>query len=157
MSGTVLRRKKRFRAWVVYWNIREDKIAKQTGTVVTLLPSRYSTDTVGKIIEALYCAYAFTYDGQFGYIVDRNRVKKLSQETFDGRVEIGRNPGLSAVLAEDVSVEVVSTDGNKQIISWTDPDYYEPTQAPPCVRKVGSGQFHKLEFDYQQYVQNEVA
>ena len=89
MSGRILRRKKRFRAWVVYWNIREDKIEKQTGTVVTLLPSRYSTDTVAKIIEALYCAYAFTYDGQFGYLMRRNRGEDLSRTTFDGRVEIG--------------------------------------------------------------------
>ncbi len=157
MSGRILRRKKRFRAWVVYWNIREDKIPKQTGTVVTLLPSRYAPDTVAKIIDALYCAYAFTYDGQFGYLMRRNRGEDLSRRTFDGGVEIGSNPGLKAVLAEDVSVEVVSTDGTKQIISWTDPDYYEPTVVQPRIRKVGSGQFHKLEFDYQQYVQNKVA
>ena len=137
--------------------MREDKIVKQTGTVITLLPSRYSTDTVGKIIEALYCAYALTYDGQFGYLMNRNRGEDLSRTTFDGRVEIGSNPGLNAVLAEDVSVEVVSTAGHKQIISWTDPDYYEPTQAQPRFRKVGSGEFHKLEFDYEQHVQNEVA
>jgi hypothetical protein len=138
----------------VYWNIREDKVEKRTGTVITLLPSRSSANTVGKIIEALYCAYALTYDGQFGYIMGRNRGEKLWQHTLNGGVEIDRNPGLNAVLA-DVSVEVVSTDGSKQIISWTDPDYYEPTQPP--VRRVGSGQFHKLEFDYQQYVQNAVA
>ena len=136
---------------------RRGQIAKQTGTVVTLLPSRYSTDTVAKIIEALYCGYALTYDGQFGYPMRSNGGEDLSRTTFDGRVEIGTNPGLNAVLAEDVSVEVVSTAGHKQIISWTDPDYYEPTGAQPPVRKVGSGQFHNLEFDYQQYVQSEVA
>jgi len=155
-SKAVLRRKKRFRAWVVYWHIREDKVEKRTGTVITLLPSRYSTDTVAKIVEALYCAYAFTYDGQFGYIMDRNRGEYLSRRTFGG-IEIGRNPGLNAVLAADVSVEVVSTDGNKQIISWTDPDYYEPTLEHPGFRKVGSECFHKLEFDYLTYVQNEVT
>jgi len=142
---------------VVYWYIREDKVAKSTGTVVTLLPSRYSTDTVAKIVEALYCAYAFTYDGQFGYLMDRNRGETLSRRTFDGRVEIGRNPGLNAVLAEDVSVEVVSMGGNEQIISWTDPDYYEPTLEQPRLRKVGSGGFHRLKFNYLKYVQNEVS
>jgi hypothetical protein len=157
VSKAVLCRKKRFRAWVVHWDIREDKVAKCTGTVITLLPSRYATRTVAKIIEALYCAYAFTYDGQFGYLVNRNKGKRLSRETFDGRVVIGENPGLSAVLAEDVSVEIISTDGNKQIISWTDPDYYEPTRGEPRVRKVGSGQFHKLEFDYLKYVQKELS
>lgn len=83
-------------------------------------------DTVAKIIEALYCAYAFTYDGQFGYLAGRNRGEHLARETVNS-VEIGRNPGLNAVLAEDVSVEVLSNDGNKQVISWTDSDYYEPT------------------------------
>jgi hypothetical protein len=57
-------RTKGFRAWLVRWYIRGDKVTKDTGTVITLLPSRYSTDTVKKIVEALYSAYALTYDGQ---------------------------------------------------------------------------------------------
>ncbi len=157
MSNTLLRRKRQFRAWVVYWYIREDKVAKSTGTVITLLPSRYSTDTVGKIVEALYCAYAHTYDGQFGYIVDRNRGERLSRRSFDGRVEIGKNPGLNAVLAEDVCIENVSSSGNTQIISWTDPDHYEPTLEQPRFRKVGDGQFHKLQFDFLNYVQTPIT
>jgi hypothetical protein len=125
--------------------------------VVTLLPSRYSAKNVAKIIEALYCAYAFTYDGQFGYLVGRNRGERLSRNILGLRVEIGRNPGLNAVLAQDVSVEVLSTDGNRQVISWTDPDYYEPIQEHPRVRKVGSGQRHKLAFDYSEYVQTKIT
>ena len=124
--------------------------------MITLLPSRYSADTVGRIIEALYCAYALTYDGQFGYIRGRNRGERLVQGTFAGRVEIGTNPGLNAVLAEDVCVQVVSRDGKEQSISWTDPDYYEARGTQRPVR-LGPGQFHKLKFDYRQNVQNEVA
>lgn len=157
MSKSVLRRKRRFKAWVVYWYIRGDKVAKSTGAVVTLLPSRYSTDTVAKVVEALYCAYALTYDGQFGYIVDRNRGERLSRLSFDGRVEIGRNPGLNAVLAEDVCIENIGSSGNTQTISWTDPDHYEPTLEQPRSRKVGDGQFHKYQFDFLNYVESRVT
>lgn len=132
-------------------------MAKSTGTVITLLPSRYSATTVGKIVEALYCAYSLTYDGQFGYIMGRNRGDRLSRRAFNGCVEIGENPGLNAVLADDVCIENVSTSGNTQIISWTDPDYYEPTLEQPGFRKVGPGQYHKLKFDYLNYVQTPVA
>lgn len=148
-------RKKKFRAWVVRWCIREDKVKKSTGTVITLLPSRYGPETVRKIVEALYCAYACTYDGQAEYGRSRSKDDSLSQTTFDGRVEIGQSPGLSAVLAEDVSVKVISP--LRQIISWTDPDYYEPTLEQPRFRKCGSGEFHKLEFNYSDYAQTEVT
>jgi len=157
MANTIQRRKKRFKAWVVYWYIREDKVAKTTGTVITLLPNRYSIDTVTKIVEALYCAYTQTYDGQFGYIVGRGRGKRVSRRTFDRRVEIPENPGLTAVLAEDVCIENDSSSGNTQIISWTDPDYYEGIAEHPRIRKVGDGQRHKLKFDFFNYEETNLA
>jgi hypothetical protein len=108
-------------------------------------------------VEALFCAYARTYDGQFGYIMRRNKGDRLSKIGFNARVEIGENPGLNAVLAEDVCIENVGANGNTQIISWTDPDYYEPTIEQPGFRKIGIGQYHKLKFDYLSYVQTKIT
>jgi hypothetical protein len=148
---------KGFSAWVVYWIVREDKVSKMTGTVITLLPRRYSTDTIQKIVEGLYAAYAYTYSGQEHFARTRSKFRNpLSRTTFEGKVIIGENPGLIAVLATDIAVKVDAS-GINQTISWTDPDSYEHARKSPYYRKVASGAFHKYAFNYNTHVQSQVS
>jgi hypothetical protein len=143
-------RTKGFRAWLVRWYIREDKVAKNTGTVITLLPSRYSTDTVKRIVEALYSAYALTYDGQANYA---RRRQPRAEVTFDSKIVINENPGLLAVLATEITVDV-DRSGINQTISWRDPDSFVPRSGSPWYEKVASGAQHRIGFNYMRYVQS---
>lgn len=143
-------RTKGFRAWLVRWYIREDKVAKDTGTVITLLPFRYSTDTVKRIVEALYSAYALTYDGQANYA---RRRQPRAEVTFDQKVTINKNPGLLAVLATEITVDV-DRSGINQTISWRDPDSFAPCVGYPYYEKVASGGQHRIGFNYMRYVQS---
>lgn len=135
------------------WANREDKVEKRTGTVICLLPSRYDTKTVRRIVEAIYSSYVYSYEGHLDYACFRNRNKNpLSNVTFDSRVVIPENPGLMAVLAEDVVVES-NTSGIVQTISWTDPDFCEPGRNGPV--KTQDGAFHSLKFDFFKHEQTD--
>ena len=144
------KRTKGFPAWLVRWYIREDKVAKNTGTIITLLPSRYSTDTVKKIVEALYSAYALTYDGQAEFA---RRHRPRAEVSFDQKISINENPGLVAVRATEIKVDV-DTSGINQTISWLDPDSLVPCSGSPWYKKVASGSRHHIGFDYMRYVQS---
>lgn len=141
------------RAWVILWANREDKVEKRTGTVICLLPSTYDTKTVRRIVEAIYCCYVYSYEGHLDYACFRKRNKNpLSQVTFDSRVIIPENPGLVAVLADDVVVES-NTSGILQTISWTYPDFYEPGPNGPV--KTQNGTFRSLTFDFLKFEQTD--
>jgi hypothetical protein len=148
--GSKQERTKGFRAWLVRWNIREDKVAKNTGTVITLLPSRYSTDTVKRIVEALYAAYALTFDGQANFA---RRHQPRAEVSFDQKISINENPGLLAVLATEIKVDV-DISGINQTISWRDPDTFVPSSDPPRYKKIASGSQHRIGFNYMSYIQS---
>ncbi len=139
--------KQTFRAWVVFWTIGENKVNKSTGTVVTLLPYRFGIDTVRIIVEALYAAYALPFSRQEDYVRHLGKKQSISRRTFDGKVSIDKNPGLMAVLATDVRIEVDSS-GLNQIISWTNPDTLEPSNEEPYFKTVSTGARRKFRFNY---------
>ena len=144
-----------YRAWVVYWAIREDKVGKDTGTVICLLPWMYTRDAVGKIVEAIYSSYVYTYTGHLDYACFRKRRKNpLARRRFDERVVIGENPGLVAELAEDVVVES-NASGLLQTISWKGPDFYEPGLGGPI--KVQDGSRWSFTFDFFNFKQTDEA
>lgn len=138
---------KGFRAWLVRWSLREDKVAKNTGTVITLLPSRFSTDMVKRITEALYSAYVLPYDALKHYA--RRRQPRAEAE-FDLRVvTINENPGLPAVLATDIKIQC---DGMRQTISWREPDSFALQSG--SLQKIAEGAQHRVEFDFGCRVQS---
>jgi hypothetical protein len=145
-SETKKRRKKdTHSAWVVFWTDREDKVAKCSGKVICLLPASYRPETVQRIIEAIYSSYVQSYLGQLEFACFRRRTKLLVERGFR-RVTIAENPGLMAVLSDDVLVES-NTSGIVQTISWTDPDFYSRTEGTQFI-KTQDGAKHSHTFNH---------
>jgi len=117
-----LKKKDCHSAWVVFWTEREDKVSKCSGKIICLLPAPYTAKTVHRIITAIYSAYVDTYSGKLEYACFRRRTKLLV-EHYNGHIIIAENPGLTAVLSDDVRVDS-NISGLVQTISWTDPDIY---------------------------------
>jgi hypothetical protein len=122
-------------AWVVKWNLREDKVEKPTGTIVCLLPWRYSPKRVRDILDGIYLAYVKTFEEHMTYAKSqRERNPLLAKVEFCSCfVSVGKNPGLHASLCTGV---VVTSKKMSQTITWTTPEIWHRDERGMVVEKI---------------------
>jgi hypothetical protein len=122
-------------AWVVWWNLREDKVEKLTGTVVCLLPRRFSPKRVRDILDGIYLAYIKTFDGHLTYARHQTSHKPLLAELGRGSpsVFVGRNPGLHAALCTGVHV---TSKKMSQTLFGTTPEIWRRDDRGSVVEKI---------------------
>ena len=109
-------------------------------TVLCILPSRYRPQRIADTGKALDTKISHKYTGKLCFAkTDRKKREQTLYVSYD-RVSFSGNPGIHAVLADDIRVESGENAYN-QLISWTDPDVYEPQRWKPP-RKVATGRRH---------------
>ena len=133
------------RAWLVYWTGREDRIDKRTGTIVCILPWRYSVTRVQDIVEGIYLAYWHSFPDQFEFATRQNRSRQRIAELCPGGVFVGKNPGLFASLCEDVCV---ASKKRIQELTWTTLPIYRRNGRHEIIEEI-AGTPNRYVFDFE--------
>jgi hypothetical protein len=137
---------KGIKAWVVRWDLREDKVDKQTGTVVCLLPGRYSPERVRDILDGIYLAYVKAFEGHVAFAKNQKARNRLLAEVghYTCFVSVDKNPGLVAELCTGVHVR---SEKQKQTLVWTTPEIWRRDDRGFVVEKI-PGEKLSYTFDF---------
>jgi len=137
-------------AWVVFWSMREDKVDKRTGTIVCLLPRRYSPKRVRDILDGIYLSYIKTFDGHLEFATSQTeKSPMLAEISRYSDVYVSKNPGLHAWLCHGVKV---SSKKMVQTITWTTPTNYRRNDRHEIVEEI-PGKTYRYTFDFCKMVE----